>query len=160
MMSMAIRLKKATEDDLRMIHYIQVKSFAQLLLKYEDFESSPAAEGMDDILQRFRQPFTDYYLIELDDQQIGMLRVCDFGENCRLSPLCILPEYQGKGYAQQAMVLMESLYPKARLWQLDTIAQEMKLRHLYEKMGYRRIEKTEQIKEGMEIVYYEKPMHE
>lgn len=156
---MPIQLKKATEEDLRQILYIQVKSFAQLLLKYEDFESSPAAEGMDDIRQRFRQPFTDYYLIMLDDLQIGMLRVCDFGENCRLSPLCILPEFQGKGYAQQAMAIMEDLYPKARLWQLDTIAQEEKLRHLYEKMGYRRIEKTEQIKDGMELVYYEKPIH-
>ncbi len=154
-----IRLRKATEDDLRKIHYIQVKSFAQLLLKYEDFESSPAAEGLDDIRQRFRQNFTDYYLIELDDEEIGMLRVCDFGEHCRLSPLCILPEYQGRGYAQQAIVLMERLYPKTQLWQLDTIAQEEKLRHLYEKMGYRRIEKTEQIKEGMELVFYEKPMH-
>ena len=157
-MNMAIRLRKATEEDLQKIFYIQVKSFAQLLLKYEDFNSSPAAEGMDDILQRFRQPYTDYYLILLDDREIGMLRVCDFGEHCRLSPLCILPEYQGRGYAQQAMVLMESLYPKARLWQLDTIAQEEKLRHLYEKMGYRRLEKTEQIKAGMELVYYEKPI--
>ena len=156
---MMIRLRKATEDDQRKIHYIQVKSFAQLLLKYEDFESSPAAEGLDDIRQRFRQSFTDYYLIELDDEEIGMLRVCDFGEHCRLSPLCILPEYQGRGYAQQAIVLMEELYPKTQLWQLDTIAQEEKLRHLYEKMGYRRIEKTEQIKEGMELVFYEKPMH-
>ena len=156
---MAIHLRIATEADLRQILYIQVKSFAQLLLKYEDFESSPAAEGMEDIRQRFRQPFTDYYLIMLDDQEIGMLRVCDFGENCRLSPLCILPEFQGKGYAQQAMAIMEDLYPKARLWQLDTIAQEEKLRHLYEKMGYRRIEKTEQIKDGMELVYYEKPIH-
>ena len=156
---MAIHLRKATEADLRQILYIQVKSFAQLLLKYEDFESSPAAEGMEDIRQRFRQPFTDYYLIMLDDQEIGMLRVCDFGENCRLSPLCILPEFQGKGYAQQAMAIMEELYPRARMWQLDTIAQEEKLRHLYEKMGYRRIEKTEQIKAGMELVYYEKPMY-
>ena len=155
---MTIRLRKATEDDLRKIHYIQVKSFAQLLLKYEDFESSPAAESLEDIRQRFRQPFTDYYFVVLDDREIGMLRVCDFGENCRLSPLCILPEYQGRGYAQQAIAQMESLYPKARLWQLDTIAQEEKLRHLYEKMGYRRIEKTEQIKEGMELVFYEKPM--
>ena len=55
-----IHLRKATEDDLRQILYIQVKSFAQLLVKYEDFESSPAAEGMDDILRRFQQPFTDY----------------------------------------------------------------------------------------------------
>lgn len=156
---MAIHLRKATEEDLRKILYIQVKSFAQLLLKYEDFESSPAAEGIDDIRQRFRQPFTDYYLIMLDDREIGMLRVCDFGENCRLSPLCILPEFQGRGYGQQAITIMETLYPDARLWQLDTIAQEEKLRHLYEKMGYLRIEKTEHIKEGMELVYYEKPMH-
>ena len=155
---MAIQLRKATEEDLRKILYIQVKSFAQLLLKYEDFDSSPAAEGMEDIRQRFRQPFTDYYLITLDEQEIGMLRVCDFGENCRLSPLCILPEYQGKGYAQQAMTLMEDLYPKARLWQLDTIAQEEKLRHLYEKMGYRKLEKQEHTRSGMELVYYEKPM--
>ena len=154
-----IRLRKATEDDLQKILYIQVKSFAQLLLKYEDFESSPAAEGLDDIRQRFRQPFTDYYLIELEGLAVGMLRVCNFGEHCQLSPICILPEFQGNGYAQQAIGIMESLYPKARLWQLDTIAQEQKLRHLYEKMGYRRIEKTEQIKEGMELVYYEKPMH-
>ena len=159
MMNMAIRLRKATEDDLHKVLYIQVKSFAQLLLKYEDFQSSPAAEGMEDIRQRFRQPFTDYYLIMLDDLEIGMLRVCDFGEHCRLSPLCILPEYQGRGYAQQAMKEMEVLYPMAQLWQLDTIAQEKKLCHLYEKMGYRRIEKTEQIKEGMELVYYEKQMH-
>ena len=158
-MRMSVYLKKATEEDLQKIRYIQVKSFAQLLLKYEDFESSPAAEGLDDIRQRFRQPFTDYYLIMLENQEIGMLRVCDFGEHCRLSPLCILPEYQGQGYAQQAIIQMEASYPNAQLWQLDTIAQEEKLRHLYEKMGYRRIEKTEQIKEGMELVYYEKPMH-
>ncbi len=156
---MAIQLRKATEEDLHKVLYIQVKSFAQLLVKYEDFQSSPAAEGMEDIRQRFRQPFTDYYLIMLDDQEIGMLRVCDFGEKCRLSPLCILPEYQGHGYAQQAMTEMEALYPMAHLWQLDTIAQEEKLCHLYEKMGYRRIEKTEQIKAGMELVYYEKTMY-
>ena len=158
-MATDVHLRKATENDLRKIHYIQVRSFAQLLLKYEDFDSSPAAEGMEDICQRFRQPFTDYYLIVLDDQEIGMLRVCNFGEHCRLSPICILPEYQGRGYAQQAIALMEGLYPQANLWQLDTIAQEQKLRHLYEKLGYRRIEKTERIKEGMELVYYEKPMH-
>ena len=155
---MSIRLRKATEADLRKIHYIQVKSFAQLLLKYEDFESSPAAEGMDDILQRFRQPFTDYYLIVLDDQEIGMLRVCDFGEKCRLSPICILQEFHGKGYAQEAIRQMEQLYPKAKMWELDTIAQEEKLCYLYEKMGYRKTGRTERLKDGMDLVFYEKHM--
>ena len=82
-----VTLKKAIESDCGEIHRIQVKAFSQMLLKYQDYASSPAAESLDQIKQRFVQPFTDYYLIMLDDKAIGMLRVCDFGENCRLSPI-------------------------------------------------------------------------
>ena len=140
------------------MHSIQVRSFVSLLQKYEDFQSNPAAESLDQIQQRFEQPFTDYYLIILDDQAIGMLRVCNFGLNCRLSPICILPEYQGRGYAKLAISKMENLYPEALSWQLDTIAQEEKLCHLYEKLSYRKTGKLEHIKEGMDLVYYEKKM--
>lgn len=153
-----VTLKKAIESDCGEIHRIQVKAFSQMLLKYQDYASSPAAESLDQIKQRFVQPFTDYYLIMLDDKAIGMLRVCDFGENCRLSPICILQEYQGKGYAQEAMRLMENRYPGTKKWELDTIAQEGKLCHLYEKMGYRKTGRLEKLKDGMEIVFYEKVM--
>ena len=44
----------------------------------------------------------------------------------------------------------------AKSWNLDTIKQEPKLCHLYEKMGYRRTEKKNTIKEGMTLVFYEK----
>jgi len=53
---------------------------------------------------------------------------------------------------------MEHLYPDARKWELDTIAQEEKLCHLYEKMGYRKTGRVEKLKDGMDIVYYEKNM--
>jgi len=155
---MMVTLKKAIESDCGEIHRIQVKAFSQMLLKYQDYASSPAAESLDQIKQRFEQPFTDYYLIKLDDKVIGMLRVCDFGENCRLSPICILQEYNGKGYAQEAIRQMEHLYPDVRKWELDTIAQEEKLCHLYEKMGYRKTGRVEKLKDGMDIVYYEKNM--
>ena len=151
-----LELRKAGEADCPRIHQIQVKAFAPLLAVYQDHHTSPAAERMEQVLRRMRQSFTDYYLICLDDREIGFLRVCDFGEACRLSPIAILPEYQGRGYAQSAMVLAEKLYPGAKHWSLDTIAQEPKLCHLYEKMGYRRTGKTDRIKDGMDLVFYQK----
>lgn len=151
-----LTLCKAQDQDCPLIHRIQVKAFAPLLMVYRDYESSPASESVGQVRQRFRQNFTDYYLVCLEDQVVGILRVCDFGEECRLSPICILPEYQGMGYAQQAMILAEKEYPKAKRWTLDTIAQEPKLCHLYEKMGYRKTGRTERIKDGMDLVFYQK----
>lgn len=151
-----LTLQKARRSDCNDLHWIQVISFQPLLDKYRDFDTSPAAESVDRIIQRFEQPFTSYYFICLLEKPIGFLRVCDFGEVCRLSPICILPECQGHGYAQQAMSLAEALYPNARKWTLDTIPQEEKLCHFYEKMGYRRKEKYEKIKDGMDLIFYEK----
>lgn len=153
---MKVSLRKAEYSDCSVLHSIQVRSFVELLQRYEDYESNPAAEGLDQIQQRFEQPYTDYYLIQLDEVFIGMLRVCNFGKNCRLSPICILKDYQGKGYAQEAISQMELLYPNAKKWELDTIAQESKLCHLYEKMGYRRTGRVEHVKDGMDLVFYEK----
>ena len=153
-----VSLQKATFEDCPQLHSIQVKSFIGLLQKYNDFDSSPAAESVDRIRQRFQQPYTDYYLILDGDEAVGMLRVCNFGVNCRLSPICILPEYRGRGYAKQAILAMEKLYPDAAQWQLDTIMQEPHLCRLYEEMGYCRTGKTETVKEGMDLVFYEKRM--
>lgn len=153
-----ISLRKATYDDCPLIHKLQVRCFVDLLQKYNDFESNPAAEGLDMIQQRFQQSFTDYYLIEVEDQAVGMLRVCNFGLNCSLAPICVLPEYRGRGYATQAIHAVETLYPEAILWKLDTIMQEDHLCCLYEKNGYRKTGKTESVKDGMDLVYYEKMM--
>ena len=155
-----ISLRKATYEDCPLIHSIQVRSFIGLLQKYNDFESSPAAESLDKIQQRFQQPYTDYYLIESAGETVGMLRVCDFGVNCRLSPICILPEYRGRNYARQAISAMEQLYPDRKTWQLDTIAQEEYLCRIYESVGYRKTGKTENLKAGMDLVFYEKKMSE
>lgn len=149
-----ITLQKAAESDCPLLHKLQQEAFASLLEKYQDFDTNPAAEGLDRVCQRFAQPFTDYYLILLDRMPVGMLRVCDFGDHCRLSPICILPRYQGRGFAQQAMMLMEGLYPAAKEWHLDTIVQEEKLCRLYEKLGYRRTGEYKTIKPGMDLVFY------
>lgn len=88
---------------------------------------------------------------------MGALRVVRLADGvCRLSPISVLLEYQGNGYAQQAMREMEALYPLAKSWRLDTIKQEAGLVHLYEKMGYRQTGKEKRIKEGMDLIFLEK----
>lgn len=149
-------LKKAIQSDLGEIHRIQVASFQALLDKYQDHRTNPAAESYERILERFQEETTDYYLIRLNEQNIGMIRVCDFGTICRISPIGILPEFQGHGFAQQAIILVESLYPRAKKWTLDTIRQEQKLCYLYEKLGYVPTGKQDSIQPGMDIVFYEK----
>ena len=151
-----ITLKKAAQADLMEIHRIQVASFQALLDKYQDYGTNPAAECFERILERFQVKTTDYYLICLNEQNIGMVRVCDFGTMCRVSPIGILPEFQGRGFAQQVMVLLENRYPRARKWTQDTIRQEQKLCYLYEKLGYVATGKQETIQPGMDIVFYEK----
>ena len=151
-----ITLKKAGRADLMEIHRIQVASFQALLDKYQDYGTNPSAERFERILERFQEKTTDYYLICLNEQNIGMIRVCDFGTMCRVSPIGILPEFQGRGFAQQVMVLLENRYLGAEKWTLDTIRQEQKLCYLYEKLGYVATGKQETIQPGMDIVFYEK----
>ena len=77
------------------------------------------------------------------------------GTRKRISPLWIMAEYRGKGYAQQAILAAEELYGPDN-WSLDTILQEKGNCYLYEKMGYHQTGKTEHINDKMDIVFYEK----
>ena len=66
-----------------------------------------------------------------------------------------MPEFQGKGIAQKAIRLCEEMHGNEN-WKLDTILQESKNCHLYEKMGYRQTGKTKVINERLTLTFYEK----
>ena len=154
---MCVILQKAYIFDCEKIHQMQVVSFTHLLDKYGDINTNPASESVDQVVRKMNQDFTDYYFIRCDDEIIGAIRIVRLQENiCRISPMFILPEFQGKGFAQQTIANIERLYPYAVGWQLDTIKEEPMLCHLYEKMGYQRTGKEKIIQDNMTIVYYEK----
>ncbi len=154
---MLVQLLKADADDCCQIHQMQIKAFAHLLDKYHDYITNPGAEPLEKIMQRMEQDFTDYYFIQLGSENIGVIRVVKLHNGAyRISPIFILPEFQGRGYAQQAIKNAESLYPDACRWELDTIKQEPKLCYLYKKMGYATTGKEEEIQPGMTIIFYEK----
>ena len=152
-----IELKKAEPQDCGQIHAMQAEAFAELLEKYHDTATNPGAEPVEKVAMRMAQDTTDYYLILTAGTPIGAARVQRLsGDVCRVSPIFILPAFQGRGYAQEAMRGLEALYPQAKTWRLDTIREEEKLCHLYEKLGYRRTGREEVLQPGMTIVYYEK----
>ena len=152
-----IELIRADFQDCEQIHAMQVKAFAELLEKYRDTATNPGAESVEKVAARMAQDTTDYYFILTGDGPIGAARVQRLpGDVCRVSPICILPAFQGRGYAQAAMRALEELYPQAVAWRLDTIKEEPRLCHLYEKLGYRQTGREETLQPGMTIVYYEK----
>ena len=54
--------------------------------------------------------------------------------------------------------MIEDLYPNATSWELDTILQEPRLLHFYEKLGYVREGEEKVINEKMSTVSYRKLM--
>ena len=155
---MKIKLIRAHLKDAEELWKMQVESFSELLDRYQDFDTSPANEPIEKVQQRLSQSFTYFYFICMDEQKIGAVRVVDKKEEgkCkRISPISILPQYRGKGYAQRAIQLCEEIHG-AQAWELGTILQEKGNCHLYEKMGYRKTGKTKKINEKMTLVFYEK----
>lgn len=154
---MNISLIKAQLKDAETIHEMQMKSFMTLLERYKDFEINPANEPVEKVMDRINQKFTDYYIVKSGDIPVGGIRIVKKGKKIyRVSPIFILPEFQGKGIAQKVFQIIEDMYIDANRWELDTILQEQGNCYLYEKLGYRRTGKIQSINSKMTLVFYEK----
>lgn len=155
---MEVTLSRANMDDVEELHAMQVRAFKELLEKYQDFDTNPGNESVEKVGARLQQDFTFFYYICIGQQKVGAVRVVDqkeSGKNKRISPIFILPEFQGKGIAQEAIRLCEEAHGSEN-WELDTILEESRNCYLYEKMGYRRTGRTEVINERLTLVFYEK----
>ena len=154
---MGITLLKATESDMREIWKMQVEAFKSLLEKYQDYDMSPATESYENVLNKYKQPWTSYFFIIRNNEKVGVIRVIDKkdGSRKRIAPIWIMSAFRNQGLAQLAMREVEKLYDSHH-WQLDTILQEQGNIYLYEKLGYNRTDEIENIKNGMDIVYFHK----
>ncbi len=157
---MNIRIIKAQFSDCNEIHDMQVSAFTDLLNKYRDYSTNPACETLEDVQNKFNQPFSTYYFIMNNKIKIGAVRIVAVNdETRRISPIFILPEFQNKGYAQLAMKCIEQVYSRIKYFTLDTIKQEEKLCHFYDKLGYLPTGRQEQLQDNMTIVFYRKQIY-
>lgn len=153
-----ITLQKVEKYELEELHSMQVAAFQPLLDKYQDYNTNPAAEPLKKIQDRFAQSFTTYLFIKLGPENVGAIRIIYQEEeySIRISPMFIHPDFQDQQIGHKAVLLLEQRYHTVDKWALDTILQEDKLCHFYEKLGYVDTGRRKRIKDGMDIVFYEK----
>lgn len=152
-----MKLIRASVNDCDKIWKMQIDSFRDMLEKYQDYEISPASEPREKVEARLKDECTYFYFIVFEENCAGAIRVVDRkdGSRKRVSPIFIVKEFRGKGLAQKAFAEIEKLHGSHN-WELDTILQEEGNCYLYEKLGYKRTGKVENINERMDIVFYEK----
>ena len=153
---MNITIRRFQPGDLDTVFAIQRAAFLPLYEKYHDDATSHYMERKETVLRKYMRPGTTGYVFFADGIAVGAVRISTDTGRGRVSALCVLPEHQGKGIAQTALREIERLHSDIVTWHLDTILEEAGNCHLYEKIGYVRTGQTEQLKENMTLVYYEK----
>lgn len=128
-----------------------------MLEKYNDYNVNPANETIDRVIQRINRSNSGFYKILVDDEIVGA--ICIFWKEdvqFWISPMFILPSYQGQGIAQKAIILIEEMFPEATSWELATILEEARNCYLYEKMGYSKTGVSKKINDNTMLVFYKK----
>lgn len=146
------------ESDIDIVFEIQRAAYKPLYEKYHDDDTNPYMESKETLLQKYTRTGTKGYLFIKDGVPVGSVRINLYPESKsgRVSALGVHPQYQGQGIAQQALLEIEKMHSDVERWFLDTIMQEAGNCHLYEKIGYKRTGKFENINEKMTLVFYEK----
>lgn len=155
---MNIELIIATTEDAEALFDMQIKSFTPLLEKYEDYDTNPANEPIERLINRIERKNGIFYKILLDEVLVGGICIYWIEEHDYwISPMFILPEYQGKGIAQKSIKLLKSYYHSgAKVWKLATLLEEKGNCHLFEKLGYIRTGFSKSINQHATLIYYEK----
>ncbi|MEK3808559.1 GNAT family N-acetyltransferase [Bacillus sp. FSL H8-0547] len=153
---MAFILVKAVIEDSEMLHSGQVSAFKPLLERYRDFDTSPANEPISKVRSRIREGH--FYKVMADGQFAGAIRIKrgEETESHWISPMFILPEWQGRGFAARTIQLAAEKYPEAGKWELATILEEEKNCRVYEKAGFTRTGVKKKLNDAATLVYFEK----
>jgi len=84
--------------------------------------------------------YTDYYKIVYDYLVLGAVLVGPRSEyHCEIGGLFVDPEFQNKGVATRAFILIYELYPGIKVWTLGTPEWNARTKHFFEKLGFEQI---------------------
>ncbi len=152
---MDVKLVRAGSKDAQLILEGQRKAFWPLLEKYQDGAADPANESIENIRKAIENEY--FYLIFADETFAGALMIEKDPDtyHLKLHTVYVIPGFQNKGIAGEAIDMAESLHSEAVEWTLNTPADLENNRHLYEKKGYiKRGEKK--INDLLTLSYYSK----
>jgi GNAT superfamily N-acetyltransferase len=97
----------------------------------------------------------DAYTFRLDGRIVGGMVIYDNGNGrYHLDVIFIDPAHHNQGIGSQAMTFLDTAYPAAHSWTLNTPAWAIRNHHFYEKFGFRRTGESEW--GGVPLLDYEK----
>ncbi|QBP43202.1 N-acetyltransferase (plasmid) [Paenisporosarcina antarctica] len=128
-----------------------------LLEKYKDYDTNPANETIEDVIKRINKFSGGLYKIVYGNSLVGTICVV-WKEDVQfwISPMSIIPAYQGKGIAQKTINLIEDMFPQAISWELATILEEERNCYLYEKLGYIKTGVSKKLNANATLIFYKK----
>lgn len=164
-----VTLIRATENDAELIHRMKYEAFLPIYEEYHDDEISPTREKIDKVIWQLTNPGSEYYLIQVGGENAGAVRVARKWEMVDgekiirpdknyISPIFILPRFQNGGVGQAVMNQLFEMYPNTKTWALDTIKQDARNCHFYERCGFMRVGEEKRVNERMSLVDYEKEL--
>jgi len=146
-----INFIRATIEDVETLINVQNKSFFSDYIKYGECPGyNRSKQSMkNSVLNGFT------YKIICDGKIVGDIIARDNGGNTYfLGSLCIIPSYENKGIGQEAIRFIESKFPSATKWNLETPVDKKRNHYFYKKVGYRIIK--EYMDGNVKIVLFEK----
>lgn len=119
----------------------------------------PGYDSLDALHKEIRENM--YFKITNNDKIIGGIHVTDMGsDHYNLTRIYVEPEMQNNGIGQKAIKFIEEEFSQVVKWSLDTPSVAKGNHHLYEKMGYRKVNEMILDKaSSLSLFFYEKDMN-
>jgi len=153
---MKVRIEEVKTEDIAEINRIQKLAFKE---SYEKYQFCPAFETTDERMALILEKADAYKILE-NEKIVGSIFIYKISDHqYELDTISIHPEYQNKGIGSDAINLIESLYPDALCWTLQTPEADHRNRHLYEKHGYLK-EDSKEINKNLVLIQYKKQCKE
>lgn len=147
-----LTIESASLEDAAIITSIKIKAFNKEINTYLGRNGGPP--GYDDIDSE-RYIITHFIAkkILLHNTIIGAFFLILINETTmRFEDFVIAPTYQGRGYGQQILSKLPLLYPDIQEWQLSTPVFSIGNQHLYEKLGFHEVSRTDEEIEYKKII--------
>lgn len=151
---MEIKYERATIDDVEALINVRNQCF------YSDYVKYGECPGYNISKENMTKKISNNisYKIICDNKIVGNISVTDNNDNTYyLGCLCVIPDYENQGIGQESLRFIESEFPNATVWTLETPADKERNHYFYKKASYTIVK--EYMSGSVKLVLFEKKIN-